>query len=164
MAKAARIQIKQLKELQAAMKRGESAIDPEQVKPILFAAVDLIRDEAERILHSGLVKLGGRLPLAGSKHVEEMMTTQNGKSATIATAWTKVLRKFAPQAWWLETGHRLLGHKPNRKDTGLFVGPFPFFRPAVLNKRTEVRRTIRVGLQDLLSKAWGFGKAGDARE
>lgn len=168
MARVARIQIKQLKELQAAMKSGQSAIDPAQVKPILAAAIDLIRDEAARILHSGIVALGGRLPLAtkypDAMHVEQVLTTQQGKSNRIASAWTKVLTKFAPQAIWLEFGHRMVGHKPNKADTGKFVSPRPFFRPAVVTKRAAVRKAIRVGLQELLSKAWGFGKPGNATD
>jgi len=160
--------VKQLKELQQAMKAGATAIDVDQVKPLLARAIDLIRAEALVNLQSGAVRLGGRLPLAkkfpDAKHIEDVLKTSEGKSTRIATAWTKVLSKFAPQAIWIETGHKIVGHKPHLTDTGKMVSPRPFFRPAVMSKRTAVRKTIRVGLQELLSKAFGFGKPGDATE
>lgn len=37
--------------------------------------------------------------------------------------------KQGPLANWLETGHRMVGHRPKLKMLG-FVRPFPFLRPA----------------------------------
>ena len=49
--------MKQLKELQQAMKAGATAIDVDQVKPLLARAIDLIRAEALVNLQSGAVRL-----------------------------------------------------------------------------------------------------------
>ena len=162
MARPVSIQIKQLKELQKAMKAGETCIEPADVKPILANALMLIKDAALANLRS-ITKRAENLP-AGWEHIEDALTVQEGKSDRIATAFCKVFRKKAPQGIWIEFGHRIVGHKPGKKDTGKVVPARPFFRAAIDVKRTLVRKTIRVGLQKLLEKAFGFGKPGDATD
>jgi hypothetical protein len=160
MARTVRIQIRQLKELQAAMKAGSTSIEPAQVRPILAAALDLIRNQAYVNLKS-VTSSTANLP-PGWEHIEQVLVVQEGKSNRIARAFCKVFRKKAPQAIWIEWGHKIIGHKPNKTDLGKVFQPRPFFRPAIMAKRAAARKAIRVGLQQLLAKGFGFGKPGTA--
>jgi len=129
----------------------ETAVEPQQVKPILAYALMAIKDEAYRLLRV-LTKRTENLP-AGWEHIEDALVVQEGKSDRVASAFCKVFRRAAPQAIWIEFGHRMVGHKPNKKDTGKFVTANPFFRPAIDIKRAEVRKRIKEGLAGLLESA-----------
>ncbi len=167
MARTARLQIKQLKELQSAMGAAAAGaiVSPAQVRPVLAKALLFIKDEAYRTLKS-LTTSSKDLP-PGWEHIEDALVIQEGKSDRVATAFCKVSRKKSPQAVWIEWGHRVIGPRPNRKDTGKTVAPRPFFRPAILSKRTATRRAIRIGLRDLIKTQWTalgatlFGGAND---
>jgi len=144
------------------MKAGTTSIEPADVTPILAEALMLIKTSALQFLRA-LTKRKENLP-SGWEHIEDALAVQEGKSSTIATAFCKVFRKAAPQGIWIEFGHRQVGHKPGKKDTGKYVTANPFFRPAIDMNRTAVRRTVRVGLQKLLEKGFGFGQPGDAQD
>ena len=149
MARPVQITTKGLKELQKAIKKMETAIDPDQVKPILADALMLIKDKALEILRR-LTKRAKHLP-EGWEHIEDALVVKEGKSTRVASAFAKVFRRASPQAIWIEFGHRMVGH--GKKDTGKFVAANPFFRPAVDMKRAEVRKRINDGLKALLEAA-----------
>lgn len=155
-----RLQMKQLKELQAAMKRGETAIEPKAVSQLLADALELIRNQALENLRQipGYKRLTGKL--------EDSLRTKISRTNLrgVFGAWTKAGSRLAPHAHLFEYGHRIVGHRPARRDTGKKTKERPFYRPAVDAKRKDVRRKIRLGLQEMLGKAFGFGKPGDAKD
>ena len=110
----------------------------------------LIKNEAFSNLKA-LTQSTPNLP-PGWEHIEDALVVQEGKSNTIARAFCKVFRKKSPQAIWIEWGHKIIGHKPHKTDLGKVVQPRPFFRPAIMAKRSAVRKAIRIGLQQLLAK------------
>ena len=156
---AATIRTKGLRELQAAMKRMETAIEPKDVNPILAAALQPLKVTALRLLRA-LTKRTPDLP-EGWEHIEDALAVQEGKSSRIARAYSKVSHKKAPQAIWIEYGHRMVGHKPKGvswkkfrenkiADTGRFVTANPFFRPALDMNRAGIRKAIAHGIQMLV--------------
>jgi HK97 gp10 family phage protein len=60
-------------------------------------------------------------------------------------------------ARWIEFGHRIVGHKPNKKDTGKHVPARPFMRPgfdASKNKAVEAfTETMREEIEKAASKS-----------
>lgn len=146
MARPIRITTAGLRELQGRMKRMEVALDPRQLTPILLDAVSLIRDRALLNLRSVTKTKTGAL--------ERSFVARPGKSERVASAWTKAGTKKAGSdarhAHLIEFGHRIVGHKPNKEDTGKSVKGRPFFRPAVDAMRAKVRRTIDDGIIRLL--------------
>lgn len=154
------IRTKGLRELQKAMKQMETAVEPKDVNPILAYALEPMRDKALDLLRR-LTKRRQNLP-AGWEHIEDALTVKEGKSEKVARAFAKVFRKASPQAVWIEFGHKQVGHKPHKKDTGKFVTANPFFRPALDMTRPEIRKRINDGLKDLLQRSAdnaGFPKA-----
>lgn len=156
MARPIRIQVKQLKELRAAIKRGETAVNIPRLRTLLATALMLIKDDAYRRLKEQ-TQTAAQLP-EGWEHIEDALIVQEGKASRVATAFCKVFRRRAPQAFWIEYGHRIVGHKPGKKDTGGKVEPKPFFRPAVVAMRAAVRKAIRTALQAFMAEGFGFGK------
>jgi hypothetical protein len=153
MAKAISLQVKALKELQGMMSRLETSLEPKDVKPVLAGALSLIEAEAARNLAAN-TNPSANLP-EGWEHIADSLTTSEGKSSRIATAFTKVFRKLSPQAIWIEFGHRIVGHDPNKTDTGETVKPRPFFRPAIQSKKNAVKKRISDGILMLLMRASG---------
>lgn len=144
MAKRTYISTVGLRELQERMKRMEVAIEPRDVTPILIAAVNLIRDQA-------LINLRGLGIKVKTGNLEKSLITRASKSSTVASAWTKAGDKNrAPHAHLIEYGHRIVGRKPDKKDTGKMVTARPFFRPAVDAMRKRVRDMISDGIVKLL--------------
>ncbi|MCE5256868.1 MAG: hypothetical protein LLF89_08505 [Spirochaetaceae bacterium] len=156
MARPINIQVKQLRELQSAMKRGETCIDPEYVKPIIADALLLMKHKAYELLRR-LTKRTPELPPKW-EHIEDALVVQQGRSTKIATAFCKVFRKTAPHARWIEWGHKIVGHRPLRKFSGRTTTANPFFRTALDMTRVQMRRHIREGLQHLIGKGFGFGE------
>lgn len=156
MAKGKSISVPALKQLTKQMQECETAIEPRHVKPLLAEALDLIRQKALELLRA-LTKRAVDLP-QGWEHIEDALAVKEGKSASIASAYAKVFRRAAPQAIWIEFGHRMVGHKPRKKDTGKFVTANPFFRPAIDITRSEVRKKITEGIRDLIRRGVGIGQ------
>lgn len=167
-----RIQIKQLKELQAALKRGESALDPKAVSRLIADALNLIREGALKNLLMNFQMRTGNL----AKSLITRITQSN--SSTHFGAWTKAGGKqIAPHAHLLEYGHVMWrggrrsqgrGHQIGGARGGVVkrsrVEGRPFFRPAVDENRREVRKRIRVGLQKLLAESGLPGEPGNATD
>jgi hypothetical protein len=151
MARPISISTKGLKELQKAMKKFETAIEPKDVKPVLAYALMAIKDQAYTFLRA-LTKRAANLP-PGWEHIEDALIVQEGKSDRVAMAFCKVFRRKAPQAIWIEFGHRMVGHKPGKKATGKFITANPFFRPAIDMQRKETRRRVNDGIKALLQIA-----------
>jgi hypothetical protein len=145
---AVRIATRNLRELQQAMKRLETSIEPADVKPILAGALEIFKAEALRLLRA-LTKRTQNLP-AGWEHIEDALKVVEGKSDRIARAYAKVFRRASPQAIWIEFGHRIVGHKPNEKDAGKHVTANPFFRPAINISRAAMLKHVRDGVRVLL--------------
>lgn len=163
-AKAVTIRIKQLRELQLEMKRGESMLDPAKVTPVLFAAMKIFYDEALKNLRNP------EIVRRKTGNLEKGLTISPGKSSSIARAF---VRNKSRHAHLIEYGHDIwhggrvwsngkFDHtKSNAVNRGR-VPPHPFFRPALEATRVAVRKAIRAGLQKLLA---GFpGKPGNATE
>lgn len=150
------------------MKAGESAVEADLLRAILLEGCQLIRDAIYRKLKS-VTRTTPNLP-EGWEHIEDALVAQAGKAGggmrgdRYASAYTKVFRKKAPQARWIEWGHRIIGHKPNKTDKGKTVAARPFFRPGVDESRKPVRKLIITRIQALLQKGLGFGKPGDVSE
>ena len=151
MARPVTIRTKNLRELQKAMKAMETAIEPNDVKPVLAGALEIFHQRALSILRA-LTKHTDNLP-PGWEHIEDAFVVQEGRSSTIARAFAKVFRRASPQAIWIEFGHRMVGHKPNRKVTGKFVTANPFFRPALDITRKAMLKFVRDGVRALLQIA-----------
>jgi hypothetical protein len=143
-----KIQVKGLKELNAELVRAENSVNIPLLRQLLFNAVDLIRQEAVTIVRAVSRRSDKIRP--GWEHIEDALIAQAGKSTTYANAFAKLSNKLAPQGRWLEFGHRIVGHRPDKVDTGKLTSPRPFFRPAVDAKRAEVRRMINDGIKALL--------------
>lgn len=162
MARSINIAPKNLRELQKAMKRMETAIEPADVRPILAGALQIFKAKALELLRR-LTKRSEHLP-PGWEHIEDALEVREGKSRTIARAFAKVFRKASPQAIWIEFGHRIVGHKPKKKDTGKYVTANPFFRPAINITRKEMLKFVRNGVKALLQlAATSAGFKGDGR-
>jgi hypothetical protein len=144
-----------LKRVQAQMKAAETAIEPKDLNPILADALMLIKDKAYSLLQA-LTKRATDLP-PGWEHIEDALVVQKGKSDKIASAFCKVFRRKAPQAIWIEFGHKMVGHKPGKKDTDKFVTANPFFRPAIDINRAAVRKKITEGIKQLIELSVGSG-------
>lgn len=151
MAKSVNIAPKNLRELQKAMKRMETAIEPRDVSPILAEALEIFKAKALEILRR-LTKRTVDLP-EDWEHIEDALVVKEGKSTKVARAFSKVFRRKAPQAIWIEFGHRMVGHKPRKKDTGKYVTANPFFRPAIDITRKDILKTVRNGVKGLLQRA-----------
>lgn len=151
MARPVSFSTKNLRELQKAMKNMETAIEPSQVTPILAAALGLFHAKALELLRR-LTKRTANLP-EGWQHIEDAFVVREGRSSTIASAFSKVFRRASPQAIWIEWGHKMIGHKPNKTDAGKFVTANPFFRPALDITRKNMLKTVRNGIRDLLRNA-----------
>lgn len=151
MARPINIAPKNLRELQKAMKYMETAIEPRDVKPVLAGALMIFRAKALEILRR-LTKRSVTLP-DGWERIEDNLTVKEGKSQTIATAFAKVFRKASPQAIWVEFGHKMIGHKPDKKDTGKFVTANPFFRTGLDMTRKAILKFVRDGVRALLQVA-----------
>lgn len=152
-----RIQIKNLKLINDKLQQMDNSVSVPLLKRVLFESIDIIRKEALAILKSQTTRSSKLHP--GWIHIEDALRSQAGKSDVYASAFAKVINRLAPQARWLEFGHRLIGHKPNRKDSGQRTLPRPFFRPAVDAKRTEVRNKIKDGIAALLAGKSPFAPA-----
>lgn len=138
-----------LKELQGRMRRLEVALEPKDLTPILVNALELIRKKAlENYEALGLHEITGNLLKALN------LATHPSKSARLASAWVKAgstaRGSSARHAHLIERGHRIIGHKPNKTDLGKRVMARPFFRPAVDEMRSGVRRVIEEGIIKLL--------------
>lgn len=154
MAKKTSITTAGLKELQGRMKRLEVAVEPKDLNPILLAAVTLIKDQAlSNLQGAGVGVLTGNL--------ERSFVARASASSKVSSAWTKVGNKAkANHAHLIEYGHRIVGHKPNKTDTGKNTKDSPkasraigFFRRAVDTKRAQVRKMINEGIVQLLWNA-----------
>ncbi len=149
-----------LKELQGRMRRLEVALEPKDVTPILVRAVDLIRAQALNNLRAAGIK-------TKTGTLERSLITRPSKSKRIAAAWTKAGGSVegetggeaisARHAHLIEFGHRIVGHKPNKKDTGKNTKDSPnaskaigFFRRAVDTMRKASRDLISEGIVKLL--------------
>jgi len=141
---AIRISTAGLKELQARMKRMEVALEPKDLNPILAGALKIFGDKYLSLLRT-LTKRAQNLP-SGWEHIEDAFAVKEGKSDRSASAFAKVFRKAAPQAIWIEWGHRIVGHKPNKKDTGKTVVAFPAFRTALDTTKASVKKAIDEGI------------------
>jgi hypothetical protein len=133
------------------MKNMETAIEPKDVKPVLAYALEPMKAKALQLLRV-LTKRAESLP-PGWEHIEDALVVQQGKSDRVASAFAKVFRRASPQAIWIEFGHRIVGHRPNRTDTGKRVVAFPFFRTALDTTRAEILKRIREGIKALLNRA-----------
>jgi hypothetical protein len=144
---------KNLRELQKAMKYMETAIEPGDVRPILVRALMIFHAKALELLRR-LTKRAIDLP-PDWEHIEDAFIVQEGKSYSrnVARAFAKIFRKAAPQAVWIEFGHRIVSHEPGKKDSGKYVNANPFFRPAINITRKEVLKTVRDGVRVLLQIA-----------
>lgn len=162
MARPITIRVKALKELQQAMKKMETAIEPREVKPILADALRIFHAKAVEILRSK-TKRAKRLP-QGWEHIEDALQVKEGRSDTFAIAFAKVFRKASPHALWIEYGHRIQAKRVAvRKATGYGmqfsksstgeVQAYPFFRPALDLTRRLVTTHIRKGIQQLVKSA-----------
>jgi hypothetical protein len=78
------------------------------------------------------------------------LIVREGHNSTYPTAWTRGGGKDAPEGRWLEYGHRIVGHKPNKKDTGKSTTPRPWFRPALDAMRSAVRDRITTNVKALI--------------
>lgn len=122
----------------------EIALEPSALTPVLVSAINLIRDKA-------LSNLRSRNVGVVTGNLERSFITRAGLSSKVASAWTKVGNKFsANHAHLIEFGHRIIGHKPNLKDTGKAVKGKPFFRDAVDSTRATVRKRVDEGILRLL--------------
>ena len=151
MARPISLTTKNLRELQKAMKDMETSIEASEVKPILAGALMIFKTKALELLRR-LTKRATHLP-PGWEHIEDALKVQEGKSNTLASAFAKVFRKGSPQAIWIEFGHRIVGPKPRKTDTGKGVVAFPFFRTAFDMTRKEMLKHVRLGVQGLLRSA-----------
>jgi len=132
----------------------ETAIEPSDVKPVLVAALQPIKETAIRNL-TGLVHTGGDLKLPGQRHIEDVLLTEEGKSSTRASAFLKLWRKFAPQGIWIEFGHVLWRGGTRRSGKGKKWGdviPRPFFRPAIDAQRKTTETLIEEGIKKLIER------------
>lgn len=138
------------------MKAAETAIEPKDVNPLLADALEIVKAKALELLRR-LTKRAVDLP-EGWEHIEDALVVREGKSKRYASAFSKVFRRAAPQGVWIEFGHRMVGHKPGKKDTGKYVTANPFFRPAIDITRREVRQKITAGIRDLIARGVGIGR------
>lgn len=145
------IVVEGLAELNAQMGRLFSATEPADLNRLFADALGLIRDEAARNLDSVTTR-AERLQYPGQQHIADAFAIQEGKSPKYAIAWLKVWRRFAPQAIWIEYGHRIVGHKPGKKDTGGKVPAKPFFRPAIASQRAQVKARIEAGIKKFIER------------
>lgn len=159
MARPITITTRNLKELQRAMKSMETAVEPTEVRPILAGALEIFHSKALELLHR-LTRRTKDLP-PGWEHIEDAFQVKQGKGQKIASAFAKVFRRAAPQAIWIEFGHRIVTRarrvgsagKPvhSKHDTGRRVVAFPFFRTALDTTRKDMLRYVRNGIKALLA-------------
>ena len=151
MARALSINVQGLKDLQKKMLRVETSIEPRDVNPLIARALKLIEKQAIANL-KGITARAENLP-EGWEHIEDAFLTSPGKSRTRYSGWSKIFRAKAPQAIWIEFGHRIVGHRPGLKSKGRMVRARPFFRPAVDSMRKQVRAMIEDGIKKLIERA-----------
>lgn len=61
------------------------------------------------------------------------------------------VRSTARHSHLIEFGHRMVGHKPNKKVVG-FVPPTPYLRPAMINNQDRVMSTLGEGVAKSIAK------------
>lgn len=142
------ISFRGLKELNAKLKQMDDSVSAAAMTGLMFAGADMIRQRSLEILRSHTPRSTKARKAWG--HLEDAIVAQAGKSATYMKAWAKTVHKLAPQGIWLEFGHRIVGHKPKKKDTGKRTAAKPFFRPAVDQMLPQVRSLINRGIKRML--------------
>ena len=169
MARALRITVKGLAEVNAKLRQMDDSISARSMRALLLECADVIRLKSLSILRS--VSKRSTKNRSGWGHLEDAIVAQSGKSETYMKAWAKTIHRMAPQGIWLEFGHRIVGHKRKSFTKGLFGGsrdtgkrttPKPFFRPAVDQTRVQVRNMIRDGIKRALTS--GASRPGTAPE
>jgi hypothetical protein len=73
--------------------------------------------------------------------LEQSMYASVGRTVN-PSAYVKAAFRVAAHARLLEFGHRIVGPKPNKKDTGKLVVARPFFRPAVDALKPRIKKKI----------------------
>jgi hypothetical protein len=137
-----------LKEVNAKLKQMDDSVSAASMTGLLLYAADAIRQRSVEILKSHTPR--STKERGGWAHLEDAIIAQAGKSTTYMKAWAKTVHKLAPQGLWLEFGHRIVGHKPNKKDTGKRTVARPFFRPAVMEMMPRVKQLINLGIKRML--------------
>jgi hypothetical protein len=157
MARAVTIGTKNLRELQKAMKQGESALEVAVMNHVLFDAIKIFYDKVRDNLRSGdpKIKTGNLL---------RDVTIWYGKSAKVARAYVKAKGQHS---YLVEFGHRLWRGGDSRKGQGHQVGTVaahPYWRPALDATKKPMRMAVLLGLILRLQKAGLPGKPGNATE
>lgn len=137
------IRIKGLEELDAKMLQMKNALGFQRLQDMCLESVTQMRNLAAANVRSH--KDTGTL--------EKSLIAAPSKSRTHPGAWTKAAWATAPHAHLIEFGHRIVGHKPNKIDTGKVARAFAFFRPAVDALRAKTRADITATIRSLLSGA-----------
>lgn len=114
----------------------------DNMRTIFVDALDVVRQQAASNLQSVTTPKTGNLLRS--------LILKPGRNPARATAWLKAGGRIARHAHLIEYGHEIVGHKPAKTDTGKRVAPRPFFRPALIAKRAEVRRKITDNLRALV--------------
>jgi len=148
MAKALTVSVRGLKELNAKIRQMDSAVSAQSIRGLLVYGANMIRERALQILRSHTQRSSKNRE--GWEHLEDAFIVQEGKSQTYMKAWTKIRRQMAPQGIWLEFGHRIVGHKPRKKDTGKQTVAKPFLKPAVDETGARVRQFISLGVRRMM--------------
>lgn len=142
------ISFRGLKEVNAKLKQMDDSVSSAAMTGLLLVGADMIRQRSLEILRSHTPRSIKARKAWG--HLEDAIVAQAGKSATYMKAWAKTIHRLAPQGIWLEFGHRIVGHKPGRKDTGKRTAARPFFRPAVDQMMPQVKSLINRGIKRML--------------
>jgi HK97 gp10 family phage protein len=72
----------------------------------------------------------------------EISISSEGKGGSLAVGFGKQ----GQIARLVEVGHRAVGHKPNKTDTGKVVQPHPFMRPALAASQQEAIEAFKTRL------------------
>lgn len=116
------VDLKGEKELQAALKKAMAELGPEKVEPILLESGERIRDAVKDktpVGETGNLKkavIARRMGSFGSKYSAKIHPT------IAAMDWN-----YAKHHHLVEYGHRMVGPKPDKKDTGKRVRAKSYF-------------------------------------
>ncbi len=116
----------------------EFSIEVEGLEETLQALDNMSDDLAQRVIQPSLVAasvpvvqaVAERTPIDTGDLIQHLKTTvkmsraEKGGTAKIGFPGREA------KASWVENGHRIVGHKPDLKDTGKVAQAHPFVRPA----------------------------------
>jgi hypothetical protein len=136
------IRISGLKEFRTALKGAEAAA-PKELKTELSAAGDLVVNETQRRLRSGLKNPKGKL--AGTVRVSAGATSSKVTEGNNSN----------PQAGWIDFGGTIRHHSDSWSSTRTFIKTGRFLYPSYMDKKTEIQDDLEKSLEHLAEKYFG---------